>query len=352
MPWLTEWQYRKSHEIIGSPTEAQTDYQVRVVVHYGSGTDSGEDVYLNGKCKSDFGDIRFTDGGGETELPYWMEEKVDGDYAVFWVKVPSIPASPDTATIYIYYGNPSATTTSNGEATFLFFDDFEEGNLNKWVLDEGDGDISLYSTNPIEGAYSIKLHQPVNNYDHVFCYENVERGDIAIHANVKMLSRVDAGLALLIARFDGNRYPATGTNRRPAHAYSAGICVRDQKARIVKYANDEYVLEDVSFACSLNTIYDLEFRLFGSTLRLIINGEEIVNVNDSTYSSGYSGLHICESETIFDVVYIRKYVDPEPSHGVWGSEETVPVIVVIERFQEEGVDFRETKFGATWTHPH
>jgi len=28
MPWLTEWQYRKSHEIIGSPTEAQTDYQV------------------------------------------------------------------------------------------------------------------------------------------------------------------------------------------------------------------------------------------------------------------------------------------------------------------------------------
>jgi len=30
----------------------------------------------------------------------------------------------------------------------------------------------------------------------------------------------------------------------------------------------------------------------------------------------------------------------------YGSEETR---VIIERFQEEGTDFRETKFGATWT---
>jgi len=99
--------------IEGSSAGAVTDYQIRVVVHYGVGADSGEDVYLNGHCRTDFGDVRFTDSDGITELPYWMEEKVDGDYAIFWVKVPSIPASPDSTTIYIYYGNPSATTTSS-----------------------------------------------------------------------------------------------------------------------------------------------------------------------------------------------------------------------------------------------
>jgi len=48
---------------------------------------------------------------------------------------------------------------------------------------------------------------------------------------------------------------------------------------------------------------------------------------------------------IVDNVCIAKYIDPEPSHGVWGLEETM---VIIERFQEEGTDFRETKFGAVW----
>ena len=40
------WSYRKSH-VINSAAGAGTDYQVKIVVHYGSGADSGENVYLN-----------------------------------------------------------------------------------------------------------------------------------------------------------------------------------------------------------------------------------------------------------------------------------------------------------------
>ncbi|RLE62065.1 MAG: hypothetical protein DRJ38_10295, partial [Thermoprotei archaeon] len=134
--WLSGWKYRKKHEINGSAAGAVTDYQIRVKVHYGSGADNGEDVYLNSNCRADFGDVRFTADDGVTELAYWMEEKVDGDYAVFWVKVPNIPADPNKAIIYIYYGNPDATYAGSGEDTFLFFDDFEDGVLdtNKWAL--------------------------------------------------------------------------------------------------------------------------------------------------------------------------------------------------------------------------
>jgi len=72
--WLSGWQYRKSH-VIESASGAGTNYQVRIKVHYGSGTDSGEDVYLNSHCRTDFGDVRFTDDDGVTLLDYWIEEK-------------------------------------------------------------------------------------------------------------------------------------------------------------------------------------------------------------------------------------------------------------------------------------
>ncbi|MCW4043917.1 MAG: hypothetical protein NWE94_00170, partial [Candidatus Bathyarchaeota archaeon] len=49
------------------------NYQIRVQVNYGSGTDGGENVYLAGKCRVDFGDVRFTADDGSTLLDYWME---------------------------------------------------------------------------------------------------------------------------------------------------------------------------------------------------------------------------------------------------------------------------------------
>jgi hypothetical protein len=70
--WLTGWSYRKSH-VINNATGAGTDYQISITIHYGSGTDSGANVYANSHCKTDFGDIRFTSDDGSTLLNYWMD---------------------------------------------------------------------------------------------------------------------------------------------------------------------------------------------------------------------------------------------------------------------------------------
>lgn len=118
------WEFRRSHTITHT-TGGISDYQIKVRVHYDSGTSSGDDVYLNGKCKSDFGDIRFADSS-LNELYYYLDYKEDGEFADFWVKVGSI--STET-TIYIYYGNAAASTTSDGTNTFILFDDFSTNTI-------------------------------------------------------------------------------------------------------------------------------------------------------------------------------------------------------------------------------
>ena len=100
-PFLDGWSYRKLHTISGSASGALTDYQVRFKVYNTTGTDTGENVYLGSHVKPDFSDLRFTTIDN-TVLTYWVQE-TGSNYAVVWVKVPSIPTTGTQ--MYLYYGN-------------------------------------------------------------------------------------------------------------------------------------------------------------------------------------------------------------------------------------------------------
>jgi len=343
MAWLSGWPYRKSHEIQGSTAGAQTDYQVRVVVHYGAGADSGEDVYLNGKCRTDFGDIRFTDSDETTELDYWMEEYVDSDYAVFWVKIPSIPASPDTATIYIYYGKADATTTSNGFNTFPdLFDDFDDNSFDtsRWdEVDVGTGDA-------IEQNQRMELYVPADTDCAQIVTKNainIQNRLIEVYLNNTVISEV--GLVLSLTKPTGGWFAEP--NWYMGRLYRSTLT---NKFRFERKVDGSHTLlyggspiswsEKVQFRITNTTIKGFEqtTQRFSETYQL-----SSYNCYIGIKSRGLSGYL---GTDWVDNILIRKYVDPEPSHGAWGTEETPPLI---ERFQEEGTDFRETKFGATWT---
>jgi parallel beta-helix repeat protein len=113
-PWLNEnWAKRRPVTINNANnSNALENYQVLVNVTY------------DGDMKANFGDLRFCDNDGVTELCYWIENYNTGENAIIWVKVPSIPAN-DNHTIYMYYGNPGVETESNGSAVFEFFDNFD-----------------------------------------------------------------------------------------------------------------------------------------------------------------------------------------------------------------------------------
>ena len=109
--WLNDYQIRRAIVIHNPGGSTLTDYQILINVSYDS------EMQLN------FDDLRFTDSDGVTKLSYWIESYVAGVSARIWVKVPQIQPNGNT-TIYMYYGNPSASSQSNGTATFDFFDDF------------------------------------------------------------------------------------------------------------------------------------------------------------------------------------------------------------------------------------
>jgi len=320
MGWLSGWSYRKSHEIEGSTAGAQTDYQVRIIAHYGSGTDSGEDVYLNGNCRSDFGDIRFTDSDGVTELSYWMEEKVDGDYAVFWVKVPSIPASPDAATIYIYYGNPSATTTSNGEATFLLFDDFEGDALdtNKWTA-LGTGSIT------VSGGV-VTIDTTTRQSARIRSVQTFDR-PLKLRARCRMNTTVQYAHSYLAILASSDFVWESANNVGDAYFINVNSNYYPQSQTLVKLdAGTELNLAIGSVKVNTTIFHVFQIQNYNGSLKQIMEydtSSEVLTATDTDYISGHVVLgQRYTGAAIVDWVFVAKYVDPEPTHGAWGSEET------------------------------
>ncbi|MCK4266003.1 MAG: DUF2341 domain-containing protein [Thermoplasmata archaeon] len=194
-PWLP-WRYRKRHTVKGSVDGILTDYVVGFVVYYGAGVDGAVaakgttlgKVYCDSKCKTDFGDIRFTSIDGVTELDYWMEAKSDGSYAYFWVKLPIIPLSPGTVDIYIYFGNSSVATTSDGDATFIVFDDFDGDSLDTDKWDENTG-----GNTPVVEDSQLKVNITAGTYwiDSKIAYDFPD--NVEVMARINIISYPTAG---------------------------------------------------------------------------------------------------------------------------------------------------------------
>ena len=118
------------------------------------------------KAKADGSDIRFSTSSGNintTSLKYWIEQwNADGKTTI-WVKIPVLKAR-NANSIYMYYGNANASAVSNGSATFLFFDDFEDGNYQKkWdnvsigEVKEQNGLLKLRESDGQDGIINAKF---------------------------------------------------------------------------------------------------------------------------------------------------------------------------------------------------
>lgn len=118
------------------------------------------DEFDYSKAKADGADIRFSAIPGKLNgagLSYWIEQWNDSGISRLWVKVPVLK-SHSLNKIYMHYGNPGVHPVSDGNATFLFFDDFSSGDYTKkWnnvsigQVEEKDGMLKLKETDGQDG---------------------------------------------------------------------------------------------------------------------------------------------------------------------------------------------------------
>lgn len=126
MFWNQNYAYRKKISVIGSSSGNISGYVMKFFIMYGSGVDVFPFIYLAGKCQTDFDDIRFW--SNNTQYDYWIENIVLGSYATVWVEISeTIPVYPDRLIFYIYYGDVSASSYSNGYNTFLVYRTWDNG---------------------------------------------------------------------------------------------------------------------------------------------------------------------------------------------------------------------------------
>jgi len=286
-----------------------TDFQVLITL-------DTQSLIFAGKMRSDCGDIRFTDSDGQTLLNYWLESGCNTASTKIWVKVPSIPAN-SSKTIFVYYGNPGATSLSNGDATFDFFDDFlgTSLNTNKWqVINSGsgtyslsNGEITIASTGDWWGTsdnaiyiisstsfpynYIAETRVTGNSYDN---YQRI----FGLRASSNTNSRMFVFLA------DGNASHIT-------HVY------RDSDGASANWYGENTGVLRPSFP------FILKFVRVGDTVYGYVNDSLANSRTVANWGLNYVALtdtHSTSNSNKFDWIRVRKYTSQEPITSV-GAEE-------------------------------
>lgn len=305
--YFEELNYRRNITIFNAAGNL-TDYQALITLNSTN--------FNFSHVQNDGSDIRFTyynaSSDIEEKIPYWIEYwNSTIPEARVWVKIPYLPDGT-TTTIYMYYGNNTIGSESNGTATFEFFDDME--NWNGWIK-YGSGRVSQDSSRFYDGTFSA--HKTTAN-DPNGAYKNIGKilgRGIVLEFWVNRNKFYTGGSADRVGLIDdsGNGYgwifshskdyigidKRTGYSATILHSYST----TDKK--------DYWVFARLIITSSgIIAERYIDGSLLGST-----------TASDSSYSS-FTRVYIFGGYDYWvDQIKIRKYASPEPTVTI-GSEES------------------------------
>jgi hypothetical protein len=291
---VANWTYQR--EITVSSTgSALSDFQVLVTLN-------DSNFSYDKSQGTDGRDIRFStsnSGNVTPDIDYWIEEWNENGTSKIWLEIPSIPASGDTS-VYLYYGNSSANSESNGNNTFIVFDDFEDGNADGWTVSRGTWNVVDDAGNYV---YQTTHSTPSSDADHYVYINNPTFSDLIYEADINTVSTSDNyGNGALIFRQDikGEYDPAIDN-------------VKFHLAGVGDIAN-------ASYATNNDEWYKVKVKAGGTSLQLYINDSNVLSTTSSAGTSpGTIGLVVWEANVKFDNPRVRKYSSTEPTTSV-GSE--------------------------------
>jgi hypothetical protein len=310
--------FREPITIVENSGNTLTDYQVLLTMDTAS-------LISAGRMRSDCGDIRFMDSAG-FEIPYWIESGINSGETRIWVKVPSIPSSENT-TIYMYYGNPSLSSTSDGNATFCLFDDFDSLDTTKWTVSElGYGKVSVSDGELVLNATSRSWSSDVS-----IVSKSVWQGSYTIGARARRLAALGESHTGAIWRANEGGYwyglehwvyqdcyntadhAALSISGDTGITSSGLTAVPISDLGVIGYVKRDYprkdyysVLDGAQQAGLLNEVANGSWTTVQNTNRIGIS------------ANNYNSYPLFDYR--YDWIFISKYVNPEPTTQI-GEEE-------------------------------
>lgn len=323
--WDTDWNKRKKFTITGNPNESLTDYAIPITVHYSTGEDDSRHVYLNNSCNVDFSDIRFVTESGDT-LPYYLEQKINEEKAMFWVSIDSIPQQPANTVCYLYYDNSAAVSESDGFSTFSSFEDFDQTFMFDTAGSSGI-QLSQSSSDPKQGSYCAK-HDNTNQDYHVQMQSddkfNAQSYEFGAWVRINSGWGNNDGLGPAIAFCC-----EPGTNK----GYQIIIDARDADSPQIRIDTDHDSSKrvDGDYQVSNNEWYFISGYKHGNKVIGNLYSEDqyydgipqtSTEMTSTDYQNGYHGLFVYGTDHHFwDAVRVRKRVNDEPTISSWDESD-------------------------------
>jgi hypothetical protein len=369
---LSQWKYRKAFQITEQAGQNLTDYQVLLKIGESSGA-TGANFHLEGLSaifpseKNQGGDLRFHDG--QNELSFWVENVTGTSpnrIAYVWVKIPSLSAN-QTKTLYCYFGNSAATNASNGDNTFLLFDDFDDGVISstKWAdgavknyVLENNGIFATNTDSGITGSesansgfFTINGTGTVDNVteDGVTCGWLGKGLRSAPTFNLANGLRIKSGVNLVSFSLGNATYK--GIQFGLVTAYDKDNRVDFDRTRTIlggtPYDFIEYWKEEAGTRTSGKTATGLTLTTGYRTLEYLKNQSNSFSFYENTTGGGITSTFNSSSARVglfgavrnvgdqidvrFDWIFVSKYVSPEPAFSSAGALEKrssiIPLII-------------------------
>ena len=294
--WNSSWSKRKPINIWVDSGSTSSNYQAKLHILY------------DNDMNNDFSDLRFIRDSDNTKLDYWIESKNDGSWADVWVEIADSITTTNQTLAWVYYGNPQASSESNGASTFLFFDDFSSWDIDKWDKTEP-GSTSVSVSNGI-----IELTGDGSNRA-----EALGKTAISRPARFRIYCKVDSGFNYKQASVGGAddystdwqnavyvSFTDTSTGRR-----LGAIASGQGSYSTPPIDHDDYHIRDITWLPGKIEYYEDD----------VYKGDHTNDIPSANLYAHLKSPKESGKKLYVDWIAVTNYVDPEPTYWI-GKEES------------------------------
>ncbi len=274
------------------------------------------------------------------EIPLWIQSRTANEL-ILWTKVNVSAFS--TKTLFMYYGNSSASTVSNGTEVFDFYDGFSLNTMSEYTV------VDLGTTSaPSSWSITGGLMQETTNI-HTYGSPDMN-GTFAYHESgnwnncileAKVRSSDDDFIGLVFRYVNSSNYYRFAWERQD-HTASGGIGSGRYLHEIVNGTWN--TIDSASVVYTTNQWYDFKIIMNGSYMEAHVDDVLVLNGTGSGPASGKIGMYnwACQN-AYWDDLRIRKFTLLEPSSLIGVENQIASEDRELSYWIESGINTANTK---------